>query len=1023
MRIPQLSYLYCKPSFLHKTFYIILCCLHLSFQWTYGQTPTFKLNTNNGLTTNHIYCTHIDKYGYMWLGTTDGLFMYNGYTLRKYDYSDGLPNIDIWAIKEDQAGRIWPFCLAQDIGYISNMSYKNLFKQGRGFEDIYPLELLEPAAGQVAIVNRISRFEDKTEVGIVNNDTLSTKFISTPEATNRVHFQYFDHAVVLIKDSAVMVYDLSKWLKTPGDKLPTPVRIHKYPYHLRNMIEEEQRVENFADKYYCFFKTGGNRINFLDIRSGKILHNYLPVRNGDTDEIVFTFIKNNLLHLITNKALITIDSQLHVVSQQLTKNLFDSAGNGYNNSFFLNDNSWGTVLATNNNGLMIHFDIPGLYQPVKLDLQGYVYINRESDSTGYWWSNDSHSLIVIHDNKILKHWKMPGLHNVKRVIKINDNRLFVSNHSQTGWLENGTFRPLKTKVGPIRAMQPGYFNYTIDAINIDDSNYFLLQSARIGLIRLTFSAAADTPITKIYTPNRYNHILWNKKSGWVIAYSPDKIFVLDIQTDKVTTLEQTQLSRLGINGIEQMFMDDFGNIVIKQYDKLVIFNIHSKKLTRVFENYELTHAYADLANGKLTLAGSFGVVQCRLLALGKISNIRSFPNTKDIFFRYLTDVQFADRYVLLKTDNGIYRLEADSAKIPKAYEDFTILINTGTTLCKLSYNDTIRISPKTISVIADVIKPTGTGDLKIRYSIGGKRYTGIGSQIITSGLDPGEYYNVSVEASDKSWKGNPRNFVLYVVPFWWQTSIAKNIFTITALLLVTGIIYLSTIVTRRIVNRNHERRNTQHELELKSIYSQINPHFIFNTLSTAQYFVRKNKNKEALDHINQFSDLLRAYIKSSRNKYISIADEIENLENYLQLQLSRFEEKFDYYITVDSTINRATTKIPSLLLQPLIENALNHGIFHSDKKGILNISFTVDINTDELVCTIDDNGIGRQRSKELRTGMMRKADSYGTILIRELIDTFNKYEKIKIDIEYIDKQAPGSGTIVIVKIKNYSHAQ
>src|SRR5690606_18394698 len=126
-----------------------------------------------------------------------------------------------------------------------------------------------------------------------------------------------------------------------------------------------------------------------------------------------------------------------------------------------------------------------------------------------------------------------------------------------------------------------------------------------------------------------------------------------------------------------------------------------------------------------------------------------------------------------------------------------------------------------------------------------------------------------------------------------------------------------------------------------------------------------------------------------------------------------FEDKFDYQFIVDNTVKASAIKIPSLLLQPLVENALNHGIFHSTDKGLLIVSFNTDELTNELVIIVDDNGIGRQKSKELRNSMKRKVDSYGNILIKELIDTFNKYEKIRIALKYIDKTAPATGTTVI----------
>ena len=159
-----------------------------------------------------------------------------------------------------------------------------------------------------------------------------------------------------------------------------------------------------------------------------------------------------------------------------------------------------------------------------------------------------------------------------------------------------------------------------------------------------------------------------------------------------------------------------------------------------------------------------------------------------------------------------------------------------------------------------------------------------------------------------------------------------------------------------------------------------------------------------------------AYISSSRNKYISIADEIQNLNNYIQLQQERFENKFDYELKADPELAIHTINIPSLLLQPIVENAIEHGLFLLSGKGNLSIHFEY-ISNNHIRCIINDNGIGRVKSKLLSKDSLVKKESYGDALIRDLINIFNKYEKIKISIEYIDKQEPESGTIVILTFK------
>ncbi len=211
------------------------------------------------------------------------------------------------------------------------------------------------------------------------------------------------------------------------------------------------------------------------------------------------------------------------------------------------------------------------------------------------------------------------------------------------------------------------------------------------------------------------------------------------------------------------------------------------------------------------------------------------------------------------------------------------------------------------------------------------------------------------------------------------------------------------------------KRNLRMEMELKAIYSQINPHFIFNSLNSALLLVSKNRMDEAYTHISKFSKLLRSYIKSSRNKFITAEEEIINLQNYIELQQIRFKDRFSYEIDTAHLTNRSV-KIPSLLLQPFVENAIEHGLLNNIEKGHLLVKFNMTDDT-TLVCIIDDNGIGREESKKISGQNVSKEESYGNLLVKDLVNIFNKYESVHVEISYIDKLPPLTGTAVSITIK------
>ena len=151
-------------------------------------------------------------------------------------------------------------------------------------------------------------------------------------------------------------------------------------------------------------------------------------------------------------------------------------------------------------------------------------------------------------------------------------------------------------------------------------------------------------------------------------------------------------------------------------------------------------------------------------------------------------------------------------------------------------------------------------------------------------------------------------------------------------------------------------------LALKSLRSQMNPHFIFNALNSVNGFIALNDERTANKYLSDFSQLMRAVLENSEEDFIPLQKEIELIELYTKLEHSRFKDKFEYDITIDEAIDVGSFKIPPMLLQPYIENAVWHGLRYKSEKGKLSINMTQK-NTEELSITISDNGIGRKRSK------------------------------------------------------------
>lgn len=219
-----------------------------------------------------------------------------------------------------------------------------------------------------------------------------------------------------------------------------------------------------------------------------------------------------------------------------------------------------------------------------------------------------------------------------------------------------------------------------------------------------------------------------------------------------------------------------------------------------------------------------------------------------------------------------------------------------------------------------------------------------------------------------------------------------------------------------IIDRIQLEKNVN-QSKLKAIKSQMNPHFFYNALNTIQSFILANEKKQAVNYLSKFSSLTRMILEMSDKEVISIAEEIKALSLYLEIEKARFEEDFSYQIQTDSSLDTENLKIPTLLIQPYVENAIKHGLLHKSGPKILHLDFA--LVDHQIVITIDDNGVGRQKSSELNQIKNRKHKSFATEALQNRISLWNLYHNQPIQLEISDKISANGialGTIVQLKI-------
>jgi tetratricopeptide (TPR) repeat protein len=241
----------------------------------------------------------------------------------------------------------------------------------------------------------------------------------------------------------------------------------------------------------------------------------------------------------------------------------------------------------------------------------------------------------------------------------------------------------------------------------------------------------------------------------------------------------------------------------------------------------------------------------------------------------------------------------------------------------------------------------------------------------------------------------------------------------------SGIIFYKNLSLKR-KNEKLESRGKQADLqrhvtdlEMQALRAQMNPHFIFNCLSSINRFILKNEMEAASGYLTKFSRLVRTVLTNSKRSFISLQDELEMLRLYLDMEKLRFKDAFDYTIAYVNSIDDENVFVPPLLLQPFAENAIWHGLMHKEGHGKLEIELSIDQKV--LTCTITDNGIGREKAAAIKNKAVKNQKSLGLQITKERLTLLNEEFASETFFSFddlVDTEGNCAGTRVTLKM-NY----
>jgi two-component sensor histidine kinase len=286
-------------------------------------------------------------------------------------------------------------------------------------------------------------------------------------------------------------------------------------------------------------------------------------------------------------------------------------------------------------------------------------------------------------------------------------------------------------------------------------------------------------------------------------------------------------------------------------------------------------------------------------------------------------------------------------------------------------------------------------------------------------LSPGKYvFRVRAKVGKEAWRKQEAALTIVIAPPFWQTKWFWGTLVGIVLALIL-FIYMRFIILKK----QKEKEKALHEkdlieLEAKALRAQMNPHFVFNSLNSIKSLINKNENETAASYLTTFSKLIRTLFQNSDKREVSLYEELETCKLYTQLEKMRFGDKVEFVFDVDESIDLKDFKVPALILQPFIENAIWHGLMPKETGGKLTIQ--VKRIEDTIQCIIEDNGIGRELSMKNKPQYESPHQSKGIGLTQsrlELDKLLNERDDKIFIIDKEDESGKPEGTKVIISFK------
>ena len=896
----------------------------------------------DGLPSNVVYHIYQDSNRFIWMATDAGVAKFDGSHFTYFRTKDGLQSNMVIRMKEDSQQRIWFFYLDGSIGFYDNGAIYNTRNA--------------PFLSQIT--------GDEIVCDFIENESRSLYFYS-----------FLDDTVFLL-DSATQV----KTIKVRDDRSIRPVaRESAGTFIVKNMYKS-------ADgRYFIWDRLGLFSAN--DLTEEFRIHYALEgVRN------IFPAGENMVYADIPGQGIFLLGIQGGGEVNQIEFIPMEALSNSINISSVFMDSSRVTWVLTFDKGIFCfrhgtfvrHLDIREC-QAIIEDHEKNIWVST--------MSNGVHRINPMINSSFHIGFPSPGepavtalgrhhkkgvwLTNGQRMALMQDMRLY-----QVDYHTNGTFihqmlhldknRLLVNKLNSEAVMLTG--------LHQDESRGVIRpdRSARSTVISKRYVLSRDQDELISYASgNLYIHSLndllsshthlrlgsriqfaWydandilHLNTQWLYSFKNNE---LHVQNDLARFHNKIISGHVNINDSTELFVLEGDSIFLMQNRQLYFIPDFRQR------GIDMRIMHEDHSGGMLFLATSG-----RVYVADSLTNVLSGKplavSGLTVEFRNIHDMLYEGDFLHIASDDGLTMIPLSG-------------LNQAVADPPVPYFLSIEVNDSVWSSRTEAIRLRGSNKLKVNF--GSINYSGSpvhfgymlsgvdvdwstqsGNQVVYQDLPRGRHqFMLRVKKPESGWS-HPVAFMIEVRPEIWQ----HPLFYVVIVLLTAGLLYFF-IVRRKYAEI--KRKETEHQLimlEQKALQSMMNPHFIFNALGSIQNYLLQNKAGDAGLYLSQFARLIRQNLSAIDSSFISLNEEIERLRNYVQLEQLRFAEKFCFQINLDESIDEEIIKIPSMMLQPVVENAIWHGVSGLDHNGCILITFSP-LTSNSIKITVEDNGQGVNQS-------------------------------------------------------------